>query len=322
MRKGDLEMLRKRLLVTALSALAILPAMAGAQQLSFQPETMKAAATTQKTSGPVLRSWMSSEIADAWRQGYQGQGVTVTVVDGFTGSGLVGNLGTGTLSRTHGEWTREQIIMSAPRATIRSQDFSNTRAVSLARGQNVLNLSYGMFADAGYNVSQIGWGAREASIIRYARDGNAVVVKAAGNDGVAVGTATAFGDQDYLASALIGTRSGIFVGALNDHGTVDRKASLAWYSNTAGTDTRVQDKFLVVGVTGHLTGLYGTSFAAPIVSSYAAVLGSKFTRATPEQISNQLLNTARTDTILGYDRAVHGRGEASIGRALAPAAIR
>ena len=43
---------------------------------------------------------------------------------------------------------------------------------------------------------------------------------------------------------------------------------------------------------------------------------------TPTQIASRLLNTARTDTINGYDRSVHGRGEASITRAMAPASIR
>ena len=62
--------------------------------------------------------------------------------------------------------------------------------------------------------------------------------------------------------------------------------------------------------------------AAPVVSSYSAVLGSKFTRATPTQIVDRLLSTARTDTIANYDVGIHGRGEASISRALAPASIR
>jgi len=35
------------------------------------------------TSGPTLQSWMSPEVGDAWRQGYQGKGVTITVVDDF-----------------------------------------------------------------------------------------------------------------------------------------------------------------------------------------------------------------------------------------------
>jgi subtilisin family serine protease len=74
-------------------------------------------------------------------------------------------------------------------------------------------------------------------------------------------------------------------------------------------------------VRGDLTALYGTSFAAPVVSGYAAVLGSKFTKATPTQIANRLLDSARTDTITGYDVSIHGQGEASITRALAPASI-
>ncbi|MCU0927590.1 MAG: hypothetical protein MUF44_16895, partial [Hydrogenophaga sp.] len=63
-------------------------------------------------------------------------------------------------------------------------------------------------------------------------------------------------------------------------------------------------------------------FAAPVVSGYAAILGSKFKTATPVAITNQLLNTARRDTVKGYNAAVHGRGEASLTRALAPVAIR
>lgn len=40
------------------------------------------------------------------------------------------------------------------------------------------------------------------------------------------------------------------------------------------------------------------------------------------QITNQLLNTARKDTLLNYDPAVYGQGEASLTRALAPRSIR
>ena len=58
------------------------------------------------------------------------------------------------------------------------------------------------------------------------------------------------------------------------------------------------------------------------MSGYAAVLGSKFSTATATQITNQLLSTARQDTIKGYNVQLHGRGEASLTRALAPVAIR
>jgi subtilisin family serine protease len=271
---------------------------------------------------PPLYSWMSPEIAEAWQQGFQGQGTRITIVDDFSSNwGYWGNLGTGTQLLRHGEWVRLEAGMIAPSATLASHDFYSGRAVSLGRNQlNTLNLSYGMFAADGF--SSVRWGRQESSIISYARDGAAVVVKAAGNDAVAVGARNSDGLVDYLNRDLIGAQAAIFVGALDRNGTTADLARMAWYSNYAGTNPTVQNQFLSVGVRGDLTGLYGTSFAAPIVSGYAAVLGSKFTTATPTQIANQLLDTARTDTIFGYNAGIHGRGEASISRALAPASIR
>jgi hypothetical protein len=329
-------MFKIRLLATALAALTALGSAASAETITPTERAQWFTITIPeikipqinvnipgRTIGPRLLPWMNPEIADAWRQGYQGQGTYITVIDSFSGAGMRGDFGFGSQVRAHGGWTFEQARLTAPRATMRQHDLANNRAVRLqSRRLNVLNLSYGMFAEAGYADSDLGWGAREASILRYAHGGNAVVVKAAGNDRVAVGSATAYGDKDYLASSLIGAGSAIFVGALDKHGTVEDQARIASYSNIAGSDTRVQDQFLMVGVRSDLTGLYGTSFAAPQVSGYAAVLGSKFVTATPSQITNRLLDTARTDTINGYDRSVHGRGEASIARALAPAAIR
>ncbi len=77
-----------------------------------------------------------------------------------------------------------------------------------------------------------------------------------------------------------------------------------------------------MGVEGDKTGLYGTSFAAPVIAGYASILGSKFKSASATQITNQLLSTARTDTILNYSPDIHGVGEASLSRALAPASIK
>ncbi|TCM75067.1 subtilase family protein [Rhodovulum steppense] len=264
---------------------------------------------------------MPSEIGQAWSLGYEGQKTSITVIDDFRSSyGIQGNLRGQTELLRHGEWTALEAGMMAPSAKVHTQDFTNTKAVKLRKGLNTLNLSYGMIGPEGY--SSIRWSAREASIIKYAGDGKAVVVKAAGNDGIAVGATNAAGEVDYLNRDLIGKKSAIFVGALSAHGTVGRPASLAWYSNTAGSDPTAQNQFLVVGVTGDKTGLYGTSFAAPIVSGYAAVLGSKFKKANATQITNQLLNTARTDTIQGYSVDLHGRGEANISRALAPVKIK
>jgi len=298
--------------IAAIAAtLALLAGAAPAQELSFGT-----------LSTPPLQGWMSTEIGEAWSQGYRGRGATITVIDDFSSRDyLVGRLTGGWTAGTHGMMTYFQSALVAPEASFRIQDFTDTRAVRLTRNFDVINLSYGMFAADGYDVNDIWWGAREGSVINHARSGNALVVKAAGNDGVAVGTATALGDQDYLASALIGMKSALFVGALDRNGSMDALASMASYSNTAGDDLRVQNQFLTVGVDSAQMGLAGTSFAAPIVSGYGAILHSKFRAATPTQIANRLLDTARTDTVVDYDPSVYGRGEASLSRALAPAAI-
>jgi subtilisin family serine protease len=281
------------------------------------------AAHSQKA--PLLQapSWMNSEVADAWKSGYKGSGVTITVVDDFrSNQGFYGNLGQGTQLLRHGQWTFNEARMVAPSAVLRAQDFNAGTAVAVTMGGlNVLNLSYGMFAPAGYSASQMGWSNQERSIINYAQNGRAVISKAAGNDAVPIGSANASGSVDYLNLALKGAPSSIYVGALSTNGSTNAPASLARYSNTPGADALVQQKFLVVGVEGAKTGLYGTSFAAPIITGYAAILGSKFTKSTPTQITNQLLNTARQDTIAGYNSTTHGRGEASITRALAPIKI-
>ncbi len=273
------------------------------------------------TAEAVYQSWMSPEIQGAWTSGYKGQGVTITVVDDFTSATRYSaNLGTGSESLRHGEWTRKEAGMIAPSASMRSHDYYARTSVTLGTGFNVLNLSYGMMAPAGY--ASIAWSAQESSIISHAAGGRALVVKSAGNDGVAVGQPNAAGRIDYLGRDLIGKPSAIFVGALSRNGTTATPASMASYSNLAGDNTTVQAQYLVVGVESGKTGLAGTSFAAPIVAGYAAVLSSKFTSATPTQVTNQLLATARQDTVLNYRASIHGRGEASIARALSPVSIR
>lgn len=271
---------------------------------------------------PVLRPWMSTEVQDAWNQGYMGQGVTITVVDQFSGrNAFNGKLESSTERLLHGQWTSKQAGLVAPMATMNNVDFTSNRPVSLSSGLNVMSLSYGMIARAGFRNVYLGEQAN--SLINYASTGSAVVVKAAGNDsGRAVNTPNANFGLDYLSVALLGKPSAIYVGALSTNGTVDRPARMASYSTIAGNNRVAQNQFLVVGVDSAKTGLNGTSFAAPIVSAYSAILGSKFEAATPVQITRQLLNTARKDTVAGYNPAIHGRGEASLTRALAPVSIR
>ncbi|MDP3339465.1 MAG: S8 family serine peptidase [Frigidibacter sp.] len=279
-------------------------------------------------AGPLhaqtFQDWMSPEVGDAWDDGYTGQGVSITVIDDFNSNDrFIGDLGLGNQFQTHGNWTFQQAGMIAPDADMYQKDYTSRGAVRLKRRSlNVLNLSYGIYTPSSRDPDAIRWSLQERSIISYAETGKAVVVKAAGNDAIAIGSATDDGFIDALNVALTGADSVLFVGALDTNGTTADPASLASYSNYAGTNTDVQEHFLVVGVDGDMTGLYGTSFAAPIVTGYSAILGSKFTAATPVDITNRLLDTARTDTISGYDVTIHGQGEASLTRALAPNSIR
>lgn len=264
-------------------------------------------------------SWMHSEIQSAWDQGFLGQGVSIKVIDTYEGTRWRGNQGTGAQSLTHGAWVKQQVTFIAPQSGIEGIDYSVHTPIILDPGLNVLNLSFGV-PDA--PDASFAWDDQKASIIEHAQNGSAVVVKSAGNeDGRAFNEPGTDGNVDHLGLDLIGAPSAIIVGALSRNGSTSDPASMASYSSVAGNDTWVQSHFLVVGVEGGITGLSGTSFATPVVSGYAAILGSKFTTATPTQITNQLLQTARQDTIANYSVTIHGQGEASIANALAPQSI-
>ncbi len=267
--------------------------------------------------------WMSPEVGLAWGEGFLGEGASITVVDDFNSRTRIAAIvdGRAKLYR-HGELTRKMASMVAPSANMVSHDFISGGAVVLQYGSfNVLNLSYSWVESSTWNAP---FDPQEQSIIDFAQSGSAFVAKSAGNSSVAVGETYGDGLKDFLAPALIGPNSSaIIVGALDSNGTLENKATLASYSNFAGTNADVQNQFLVVGVLGTETGVTGTSFAAPIVSGYGALLSKKFgsASANPKEVAIRLLDTARKDTIAGYNLSIHGQGEASIARAIAPDAI-
>lgn len=286
-------------------------------------QTINGTAPTSVASNlPAFYSWMSPDILNAWRAGFFGQGTRITVVDDYqTRDTLTANFGTGQVTQRHGDFTRLQASLVAPQATISSIDVSRTTALTLGSGLNILNLSYGL--PSALRTASLG--AFQQSLADHGSLGRAIVVKSAGNNSVAIDARTASGQFDVMNLALLqGCSDGcstIFVGALDANGTPTERARIASYSNVAGTNVLAQQRFLTVGVEATELGIGGTSFAAPVVSGYAAILGSKFTTATPTQIANQLLNTARTDTIQNYSPQIHGRGEASLANALAPISL-
>ena len=125
----------------------------------------------------------------------------------------------------------------------------------------------------------------------------------------------------------------LIVGALTGIGTTNNPVDIASYSNRAGIDSTIQSRYLmesgnIAYPNGNLYGGsalsntdVGTSFAAPRVAAYAAMVRQKFPNLTAANTADILLATARYDTLKCYpncDKAIYGQGEASLSRALAP----
>ena len=145
-----------------------------------------------------------------------------------------------------------------------------------------------------------------------------VFVKAAGNNSCVISqtncdplNAVFFNSPNYKNKTII-------VGALNQAG-----GNIANYSNKAGS---YSDIFLVADGRGFYNSTLnsydeGTSFAAPRVSGYAAILRQKFPNLNAEKSVSIMLDTARYDTLGCFpncDPTIYGKGEASLSRALAP----
>jgi hypothetical protein len=310
----------------------------------------------------IYYNWMSSGITAAWNEQRDGngdltgilgennfgQGVTISVVDDFAGVAgtFGGDLGDGRQTLTHGGWTSKEANMIAPLATMNQVDFGKNTALELGTEFNVINLSFreNEAIEPGYALYDL-----EKSIIDIAKRNDAFVAKSAGNGyGAAVGGNNLDGGLDYLSLGLIAGlydqtnadikdtgnayNSTIFVGAIEKNVVGDGSVSssqMAVYSNVAGEDRKVQRQFLVVGVESAKgknsagTGLSGTSFAAPIVAGYGAILSNKFENPSPIEVAGQLLKTARIDSFgsNNYNVAIHGQGEADIARAISPNSI-
>jgi len=284
------------------------------KQLTFKTLALAALITSASTAfAQQAYLYQSPEVWAAWTQGYKGQNTVINIHDGFTTED----------GFNHGSWVSWFAATTAPSASVVGHQYGGQAIVGITPNKlNIFNMSYGYYSPTGTGPLV----ASTAAIIGYAQKGQAVVTFAAGNDAVPMGGVVTSGSErgkiDIMSVPLAGQPSAIIVGALSTNGTTSKPASMASYSNTASASPVFQKNFLVVGVDTSAGIPAGTSFAAPIVAGYAAILGSKFTTASATAVANQLLNTARTDTVAGYNPAIYGRGEASITRALAPVSIR
>ena len=192
---------------------------------------------------------------------------------------------------------------------------------------------------------------------------DAVITKAAGNNG---GDAGAFADTVALVTHSSTGPRVLIVGALDRYArtsnpqnqpTISTRAGIARYSARAGGNTAVQDRFLVeyggtpYGERAYLCDastparigcanaqvldtqspyqqLRGTSFAAPRIAGFAALVRDKFPNLGGAQTANILLETATTMGLTCHTgtarkssacaRNIYGQGRVDIGAALAP----
>ena len=307
-----------------------------------------------------------SDVIDAYNQGWTGKNVNVLMFDQYNwsiGSGVAGGDSHGITTmfiaqryamgaKLLGLDYSINLITGKPLGTIR--DFSGS--VAAGASMHVINMSFGtnywsIVGRSGSSISQsdITYVANATrsyvAAINNIIDGttpttgfnfgDAVVVKAAGNDSIAANL------ENYAnalsANAKVSPRL-LIVGALTQAGAVSNPVSMASYSNYAGTTTLVQNRFLVasgtvpfvdgaLAVDGYAvssTGNEGTSYAAPRVAGYVAVVRQKFPNLTGARTADLLLATARYDTLSCYpscSKAIYGQGEASLTRALAPVGL-
>ncbi len=301
------------------------------------------------------------EVLDAWNHGWTGKGVNILMEDflneahgitttilasryasgstvyGFnvpTGLGIYNFDGTvaspsstvniGVINASYGAPLASIIGHSAPWS---DQELTSA-AASYATSANVIISRYtGGTTFTNFNLT------------------NAVITKSAGNNSLNADKAPlvkALAENSSINSRLL------VVGALNMVGSTAFPATITSYSNKAGTDATVQSRFVVASGTtpfgtgdlavngvavdattsvdpnGVLLGNVGTSYAAPRVAGYVAIVRSKFPNLDAVKTSSIMLDTARYDTLSCYyiaggcDKAIYGQGEVSLSRALAP----
>ncbi|HIJ87510.1 MAG TPA: S8 family serine peptidase [Desulfuromonadales bacterium] len=179
----------------------------------------------------------------------------------------------------------------------------------------VVNLSLG-----GTSKSPITNKATYSTQLAYANAStvpNAVYVKAAGNEACTISQTNCDPSNAVLYNSANFKNKTLIVGALNVSG-----GSIATYSNRAGS---YSDRFVVAdgrGIYSSTDGTYdeGTSFSAPRVAGYVAILRQKYPQLTASDAASIILSTAKWNSAWGpknaTSQAIYGQGEADLARAL------
>lgn len=333
----------------------------GASNTLMAPKSYAGIAVSgQTTSGPTVLQ-PSPDVLSAWNNGWTGKGSNILLIDSYADRATC----TSENSKCHGVMTMMNADYIAPGAAKYGLDFAfntnftgaafDSAGVNLTSSKliNVINMSW-LFSgswncnngcgvaptDATYNDTKAAHSPTHGNLINVLNGvsnitnlsnfSNAVITASAGNDNLDTKynlTALALAQDPVVASRLL------IVGALDKNGTASSPASRSLYSNYAGSNAAISDRFVMaygkmpwsdgsVAINGGNFGVVqGTSMSAPLVAGYAAIVMQKFPNLSAANTSNIILDTARTDTLSctpSCDPAIYGKGEASLSRALAP----
>ena len=317
------------------------------------------AVATVVTSGcGATLSAPSADVINAWNQGWTGKGINVMIYDNIGASPLSSHPAiVQTIAHRYAwganyygfSWSNAD--PSIPLNKVLNLDGTQT-STSTSLTMHVINMSFGADLPSylGAQTSNYQWSNTQLTDARAHFSGysayataatstawqgafnfnDAVLVKSAGNDTIDAQYEPA---NWYLAQNGNDVMRLLIVGALTGIGTTNNPVDIASYSNRAGIDSTIQSRYLMEsGLIAYPNGnLYGgsalsntdvgTSFAAPRVAAYAAMVRQKFPNLTAANTADILLATARYDTLKCYpncDKAIYGQGEASLSRALAP----
>lgn len=324
-----------------------------------------AIASTETVGCGATLTQPSSDIIDAWNKGWTGKGQNVLIWDDLGASPLSTHPAiVETVAHRYAwganfygmSWSNNDpsIVLN----TVYNLDGTQT-STSSPLSMSVINMSFGANLTSYLGAQPSGgWSTTQLLTARtyfsgFTSDVNllkqtafqgafnfntAVISKAAGNDSI---DAQYEPLNWYLAKDSNTVLRLLIVGALNGIGTTTNKTDIASYSNKAGSDPTIQSRYLMEsGLVAYPNGNtyggtplsstdQGTSFAAPRVAAYAAIMRQKFSNLTAPNTADILLATARYDTLSCYqgpsagptggcNKAIYGQGEASLSRALAP----
>ncbi|BBN58946.1 S8 family peptidase [Hydrogenovibrio marinus] len=298
-----------------------------------------------------------------WRDaGYTGKGVTVAVLDtgmpvwdindrniplsanlrydaDYTHDQIVKNSDTSIYNANHGD-DMSQVIGSAtygaaPDTNILNGVIADTNGwanrASMIKGiewsvnhsADIINLSFGYGALVSYTGSAHSNIESELNTIKnQAVTSQVAIVHSAGNDSTSGNRVTVTsklisqsGYEDWVKSNA--KNNILIVGATYDNQT------LAYFSNSAGSDSDVQARYVVAPAQSEVTNGYstlysiGTSGAAANVSGALAVMKQRWQSLTGVQLEQIIIDTANR-SFAGYTAATFGQGIVDLNSAFSP----